>query len=325
MTTPIELPKFNHPEVAAFYEHDLSIPKEKVEQILQLPRTTLIQDMETILLDTIERNQFFQDYPDEEQWWSFHFHALWVLVELKATESLPTVLQLLQQNDEFNWYWWVDYATEDLWEIFYHLGNGKLGELKALVLKEGHWVNRIVPLKTVEQIALHQPTRRAEVIEWYRSTLEAFLKMENGEKALDTDVTSDMVVHLIHLQADELLPEIKKLDEKRLIAYGIVGDMKSIVKDIQDYERPWERHKRRILTSIYDRYENAMKWHGYQMKYNEDYKKQNTYEPKTLPNHSPSFIPPTIETVKREGKKIGRNEPCPCGSGKKYKKCCLKK
>ena len=27
-------------------------------------------------------------------------------------------------------------------------------------------------------------------------------------------------------------------------------------------------------------------------------------------------------TYKREEKKIGRNEPCPCGSGKKYKKCC---
>ena len=24
-------------------------------------------------------------------------------------------------------------------------------------------------------------------------------------------------------------------------------------------------------------------------------------------------------------KKIGRNEPCPCESGKKYKKCCLRK
>ena len=22
------------------------------------------------------------------------------------------------------------------------------------------------------------------------------------------------------------------------------------------------------------------------------------------------------------GKKVGRNDPCPCGSGKKYKKCC---
>ena len=26
-------------------------------------------------------------------------------------------------------------------------------------------------------------------------------------------------------------------------------------------------------------------------------------------------------TVVREGRKVGRNEPCPCGSGKKYKKC----
>lgn len=28
------------------------------------------------------------------------------------------------------------------------------------------------------------------------------------------------------------------------------------------------------------------------------------------------------KTVKRDGKKVGRNDPCPCGSGKKYKKCC---
>ncbi|GMO56917.1 MAG: YchJ family protein [Treponemataceae bacterium] len=29
-------------------------------------------------------------------------------------------------------------------------------------------------------------------------------------------------------------------------------------------------------------------------------------------------------TRKREGEKIGRNDPCPCGSGKKHKKCCGK-
>jgi hypothetical protein len=28
------------------------------------------------------------------------------------------------------------------------------------------------------------------------------------------------------------------------------------------------------------------------------------------------------ETYVRAEPKIGRNEPCPCGSGKKYKKCC---
>ena len=31
--------------------------------------------------------------------------------------------------------------------------------------------------------------------------------------------------------------------------------------------------------------------------------------------------PPKTRTVE---KKVGRNEPCPCGSGKKHKKCCGK-
>lgn len=29
-----------------------------------------------------------------------------------------------------------------------------------------------------------------------------------------------------------------------------------------------------------------------------------------------------VEGPRRVGRKVGRNEPCPCGSGKKYKKCC---
>jgi preprotein translocase subunit SecA len=28
-----------------------------------------------------------------------------------------------------------------------------------------------------------------------------------------------------------------------------------------------------------------------------------------------------IRQVKRDEPKVGRNDPCPCGSGKKYKKC----
>ncbi len=31
---------------------------------------------------------------------------------------------------------------------------------------------------------------------------------------------------------------------------------------------------------------------------------------------------PKIEQFVRKGPKVGRNDPCPCGSGKKYKKCC---
>jgi len=28
--------------------------------------------------------------------------------------------------------------------------------------------------------------------------------------------------------------------------------------------------------------------------------------------------------VMRQSSKVGRNDPCPCGSGKKYKRCCGK-
>lgn len=33
-------------------------------------------------------------------------------------------------------------------------------------------------------------------------------------------------------------------------------------------------------------------------------------------------FPASLSTYRREGPKIGRNDLCPCGSGKKYKKCC---
>ena len=29
-----------------------------------------------------------------------------------------------------------------------------------------------------------------------------------------------------------------------------------------------------------------------------------------------------VQTIKLKAPKVGRNDPCPCGSGKKYKKCC---
>ncbi len=31
-----------------------------------------------------------------------------------------------------------------------------------------------------------------------------------------------------------------------------------------------------------------------------------------------------VETLRRPGSKLGRNDPCPCGSGRKYKKCCMR-
>ena len=47
-------------------------------------------------------------------------------------------------------------------------------------------------------------------------------------------------------------------------------------------------------------------------------------EPISLPRRVLQFNRPSVPTatITRDKKKVGRNDPCPCGSGKKYKKCC---
>ena len=42
-----------------------------------------------------------------------------------------------------------------------------------------------------------------------------------------------------------------------------------------------------------------------------------------LPTEEEPKLPPPVDPI-RADKPAGRNDPCPCGSGKKYKKCCGK-
>ena len=42
-----------------------------------------------------------------------------------------------------------------------------------------------------------------------------------------------------------------------------------------------------------------------------------------LLNSAAKYVPVDYGTIRNETPRIGRNESCPCGSGKKFKKCCL--
>jgi len=52
---------------------------------------------------------------------------------------------------------------------------------------------------------------------------------------------------------------------------------------------------------------------------------RKTFDGKTpaqMLEEDPTLMPQKVETYRREEPRVGRNDPCPCGSGKKYKKCC---
>lgn len=44
-----------------------------------------------------------------------------------------------------------------------------------------------------------------------------------------------------------------------------------------------------------------------------------------LPGEDDQPLPPPVDPIKKASKDPGRNDPCPCGSGKKFKQCCMKK
>src|SRR5258708_39838811 len=58
-------------------------------------------------------------------------------------------------------------------------------------------------------------------------------------------------------------------------------------------------------------------WYGFSEQYKIDAAHRAA---RTKPYAKPSYLSPPIVNPNRN---VGRNDPCPCGSGKKYKKCCL--
>ena len=154
----------------------------------------------------------------------------------------------------------------------------------------------------VGQIGLHQPGKRKEVIEWFRNVFSHLSEASLKDEIIDSDFIGLAICDALELRSPELLPEIKRLFDLEYVSKGICGNFNEVE---QDMLKPAETYFKRDLLNIFDRYKQiTTTWYGYT---NNDEVSGSGKEP--------------IRAMER----IGRNDPCPCGSGKKYKKCCLNK
>ncbi|MFQ5714200.1 MAG: SEC-C metal-binding domain-containing protein [Candidatus Scalinduaceae bacterium] len=79
-------------------------------------------------------------------------------------------------------------------------------------------------------------------------------------------------------------------------------------------------YNKQELFNIYDRYTNVLTtWAGY----NEEEEEKEQVANGELNDYGYTAFQQE-ESIRSE-LKVGRNSPCPCGSGKKYKKCCWNK
>ncbi len=332
ITTVYQAARFHHQEIEWLYNKGLYIEEEKIDNLLSLPRNTLIQDLELVLQDSINRYRYFEQWVEQEGWdeekMNFILHALYLLAEIQViddtdtTESIDSIFNVLSQSKDYLEFYLGDFLTEIMWEVVYKVGANNLEACKQFMFKPAIYTYaRTIITSMVEQVALHQPDRRAEVITWYTDVIQFFLGSNIEDNVIDSDTIALMICSIINIEGKELLSDVEKLFNKGLVSTGICGDWDEVSKAI--VKRNTYDKKSKILT-IKERYKNVTStWAGYNEDWagpnedDSDMDDESIWDP-TYEDYLESKIMPPISNPK-----IGRNEPCPCGSGKKYKKCCL--
>ncbi|MEO8149045.1 MAG: DUF1186 domain-containing protein [Bacteroidia bacterium] len=334
-------PMFNHDAISHLYYNDLIIPHEILKEIIALPRQTLISDLEKMLLDAEDRFQYFNNGKFTSGEVAFPIHAFFILKEINATESLQLILSFLENDGDFLNFWLRDHIHETLWQALYSLGFDSLNAFKKHLLKPGlHYHGKTPVSIALCQMVIHHPEKRNEIIEIYKEVFNVFNEATPDDNIVDTEFISFAVSDVVECYLPELLPLIKPLFEKDYIDVWVSRDYNDIVEEFKLNGKPEEGME---LYNIYELYNDVVEsWAGYK----EDQKDIDDENDNVFRNgfgdleeeDSRTLLPTSFddyEEVKNDGykslsyteqkqavsEKINRNDPCPCGSGKKYKKC----
>lgn len=302
---PYRIPKFHHREMLLLYRYEMDIAPEILATILALPRETLIQDCVTIL-DDAEYNFVF--YINDDRKYSencFLVHVIYILSALKAEETLPQMLSIFENNMEFIDHYFGENLQENVWQVFYQIGKKQPKMLVDFLLKPNIETNaKILILNTLEQLCLHNKMTKNELFEVHNKIIDKCIETKNPENFIDSDFIAFLITDAIGFNFVDLLPKIKVLFKKKLVSTYITGDLKEVRKGfLKNNKKNGKKNISKILD-IFEIYEDNTF---------DDFDDDEDIEP--IYQMAPKKPEPNFP-------KVGRNDPCPCGSGQKFKKCC---
>jgi hypothetical protein len=297
-------PIFIHHQITEYlYKFGHNLPHKYIHELLELPEADLISDLEKVISDAVNRYSVFKKSGWEENTCSFVLHALLLLKEKKASKSLPNVLEFLEYNNSFLDFWLGDHITETLWQCIYTLGFDQTGLLQQFLLKPGldRYSKNAVSV-ALSQMALHNSQKRHEILTIYSEVFSRFDSSVPKDNLIDSEFLGLAIGDAMDCNFHELLPVIRSLYAKKFVAEGINGSIETVEKE---FRMPLLRNFIRDINSIFKIYDDVLiTW---TQEEDEIYKEEER---------------PVIQ-LKPLTKKVGRNDLCPCGSGKKYKNCCL--
>ena len=285
-----------------------SFPREILLQIIQRKDEAVPALIE--LLEEVRDNP--GKYGNEGNYFGC-IYAACLLAQFRAEEAFPILVEVLSLPGEMPFDLFGDAVCEYTGRILASICGGNISPIKDLI--ENSEINEYVRGQAAEALAilvLQDDLQRDVVIGYYRNLLNETIKVENPF------VMAHIVLACDKIFPGELYGDIKSAFEKDLVDESFIG-MKSVDFTMtlgKDHVLSSSRNDAR-LQYINDTIHELEHWACFHK--DKGYPEQKAFPERASVQRSISSTQTIIKDFK-----VGRNDPCPCGSGKKYKKCCGK-
>jgi uncharacterized protein YchJ len=250
---------------------------------------------------------------DAEGEYMAHLYAMYLLAQFRETRAYPLMVRIALLPSDLLESLFGDCVTESFGKVFASMCDGNLEGMQSIIENPAvdKWV-RGAALGGLVTLVTEGIKSREEILSYFAELFHGKLADKNE------NVWSELVAYSTDLYAPELIGEIEKAYEQRLIDPTFIG-LDDVQRDLAR-GKEWALHKLAINSHrhlVTDTVKEMAWWASFQEK--------KPTEPRAEASVLDTVDLPWEDSYsgyRRTAPKIGRNDPCPCGSGKKYKKCC---
>lgn len=234
-----------------------------------------------------------------------HFYALYLLAEFQDRASFSKIMELVSLSEDTVEYLIGDCKTEGLRDILYNTYDGDIALLKESV--QNRDIDQFVRSSMLDVMGQLYLDGTLPENEW-----KEFLKViiHDGREYDYVYNATGQVLCQCHFI--DMLPEIRYMFDRNLLDEITMGGYDSYVDAMFEYLED----EKNFCEPTFNAADNLRHWAMFSE--SQDRAPGEKDLKKALRMLEKEWNQPAQ-------KKISRNAPCPCGSGKKYKYCCLNK
>ena len=294
--------------------HTGDFPRAALEAAIAR-KDEITTDLLRILDDTIDRAKELS----EADGYMAHIYAMFLLAQFREPRAHPYLIHFAALPSKVIHALMGETLTEDFGRILASVSGGDTQGIHAIIETPDadEWL-RSVAFEALLTLVAEQQLERDEVIRYLAGLFRGKLERQPSE------VWNGLVATAADLYPAELMGDIEQAYQDGLVdPYNIdIEDvhhdlnlgMKAVLERLRD-----DSHHQIVRDAIHEMERWACFRNEPAVEEQWDEEIDELLEDEL---HEPAERFHVTSPIQRTSQKVGRNEPCPCGSGKKYKKCC---